>query len=189
MDEDDQKRLSEIEEQNREDRKALKKQCEEALSRVLDLLLLFSGDGRLTYHVDDAAEQFALDPDQRRVSVPLSFFTGMPFDETCFLFHLYTVLALYPDYERNPEGYLRRDQTFRREAEVLTGKFLQKAKDSGVSTDKAYQPDIVFSYVSGHRNVHCVFSGLIIQSHIYRHDSKPGWHRHPAVLLSSCELR
>ena len=148
MDEDDRKRLSEIEQNNRQERKALKKQCEEAIADVSDLLLLFSGDGRLTYHVDDAAEQFALDPDRRRVSVPLSFFTGMPFDETCFLFHLYTVLALYPDYERNPEGYLRRDQTFRREAEVLTGKFLQKAKDAGVATDKAYQPDIVFSYMS-----------------------------------------
>ena len=38
-------------------------------------------------------------------------------------------------------------------------------------------------FVSGHRNVHCVFSGLIIQSHIYRHDSKPGWHRHPRILF------
>lgn len=148
MDEDDQKRLSEIEEKNKEDRKALKKQCEEALSRVFDLLLLFSGDGRLTYHVDETAEQFALDPDQRRVSVPLSFFTGMPFDETCFLFHLYTVLALYPDYERNPEGYLNRPQTFRREAEVLTKAFLQKARDSGVGTDKAYQPEVVYSYMA-----------------------------------------
>ena len=148
MDEDDAKRLRELETQSVQGREKQKKQVEKLLSSVSDLLLLFSGDGRLTYPVDETGEQFALDPKRRTVTVPLSFFTGLSFHETDLLFHLYTALALYPDYEKNPDGYLSRAQTFQREEEVLTGKFLQRARECGAEKDAAYQEDVVFAFMT-----------------------------------------
>ena len=56
MDEDDAKRLQELETQSEQGREKQKKQVEKLLSSVSDLLLLFSGDGRLTYPVDETGE-------------------------------------------------------------------------------------------------------------------------------------
>lgn len=84
MDEDDAKRFQELETQSEQGREKQKKQVEKLLSSVSDLLLLFSGDGRLTYPVDETGEQFALDPKRRTVTVPSPFLRGSPFTRRIF---------------------------------------------------------------------------------------------------------
>ena len=130
-----------------EDRAARKKQYEALLNASRDMLTLFSGDERLTYLIDEESERFLLRPREKKVLIPLSFFESQPFSENRFLFHLYTVLALYPDFERCPEDYLNRPETFRPEAEELTGVFLDRVRAAGLSGDRAYQPDNVFFYM------------------------------------------
>lgn len=148
MDEADRKKLDALNKAKESEKALQKKDLEEVLARVSDLLLLFSGDSRLTYPVDERGEQFVLDPERKEVRVPLAFFTSYPYRESRFLFHLYTALALYPDWARCPEGYLHRGETFAREEGILTSAFLEKAKEAGLSDDPAYQKDVVYRYMT-----------------------------------------
>lgn len=124
----------------------LRKQYEALLASENDMLVLFSGDERLTCTVDDSQERFVLLPDEKKVLVPLAFFSSQKFSRNRFLFHLYSELALYPDYEANPGLYLARPETFRREAEEISSVFIEKVSAQGLSGDKAFQPENVLAY-------------------------------------------
>lgn len=138
----------------------------EAVRRLLEreeqMLVLFSGDVRLNYVPDESSEHFELLPKEQKVIVPLLFFqqmgagalpSGKPgeksgttfgISETRLLWHLYETLALYPDWQRHPERYLNRAETFRPEAEEMTRYFLRKVQKCGLQDDKAFQPSLVF---------------------------------------------
>ena len=122
--------------------------CAQILTRQERMLLLFSGDMRLTYEVDRQGEQFVLLPKEQKVLVPLLFFQQIQADEDKLLWHLYQELALYPDWQRHPEAYLARGEQFRYETEELAGYFLNKVKDAGLTEDPAYQPQIVCAWIS-----------------------------------------
>ncbi len=122
-------------------------QCAKILERQEQMLLLFSGDARLTYTLDDTGEQFAFFPERQEMRIPLAFFQEIHADETKLLWHLYEALALYPDWQENAGLYIRRPEVFRPEAEDLTQAYLNRAKICGVSDDAAYQPDILYAYI------------------------------------------
>ena len=104
--------------------------CAQILTRQERMLILFSGDMRLTYEVDRQGEQFVLLPKEQKVLVPLLFFQQIHADEDKLLWHLYQELALYPDWQRHPETYLSREESFRYETEELAGYFLKRVKDT-----------------------------------------------------------
>ena len=122
--------------------------CAQILTRQERMLILFSGDMRLTYEVDRQGEQFVLLPKEQKVLVPLLFFQQIHADEDKLLWHLYQELALYPDWQRHPEAYLSRGESFRYETEELAGYFLKRVKDTGLTEDPAYQPQVVCAWIS-----------------------------------------
>lgn len=122
--------------------------CAQILTRQERMLVLFSGDMRLTYEVDRRGEQFVLLPKEQKVLVPLLFFQQIHADEDKLLWHLYQELALYPDWQRHPEAYLSRGESFRYETEELAGYFLKRVKDTGLTEDPAYQPQVVCAWIS-----------------------------------------
>lgn len=122
--------------------------CAQILTRQERMLVLFSGDMRLTYEVDRRGEQFVLLPKEQKVLVPLLFFQQIHADEDKLLWHLYQELALYPDWQRHPEAYLSRGESFRYETEELAGYFLKRVKDTGLTEDPAYQPQVVCVWIS-----------------------------------------
>lgn len=122
--------------------------CAQILTRQERMLILFSGDMRLTYEVDRQGEQFVLLPKEQKVLVPLLFFQQIHADEDKLLWHLYQELALYPDWQRHPETYLSREESFRYETEELAGYFLKRVKAAGLTEDPAYQPQVVCVWIS-----------------------------------------
>ena len=122
--------------------------CAQILTRQERMLVLFSGDMRLTYEVDRRGEQFVLLPKEQKVLVPLLFFQQIHADEDKLLWHLYQELALYPDWQRYPEAYIAREKQFSYETEELAGYFLKKVKDAGLTEDPAYQPQVVCAWIS-----------------------------------------
>ncbi|HAC61602.1 MAG TPA: hypothetical protein DCF66_05525, partial [Lachnospiraceae bacterium] len=93
-------------------------------------------------------EQFVLLPKEQKVLVPLLFFQQIHADEDKLLWHLYQELALYPDWQRHPETYLSREESFRYETEELAGYFLKRVKAAGLTEDPAYQPQVVCVWIS-----------------------------------------
>ena len=122
--------------------------CAQILTRQERMLILFSGDMRLTYEVDRQGEQFVLLPKEQKVLVPLLFFQQIHADEDKLLWHLYQELALYPDWQRHPETYLSREESFRYETEELAGYLLKRVKAAGLTEDPAYQPQVVCVWIS-----------------------------------------
>lgn len=122
--------------------------CAQILTRQERMLILFSGDMRLTYEVDRQGEQFVLLPKEQKVLVPLLFFQQIHADEDKLLWHLYQELALYPDWQRHPETYLSREESFRYETEELAGYFLKRVKAAGLTEEPAYQPQVVCVWIS-----------------------------------------
>lgn len=126
--------------------------CRSVLEREERMLVLFSGDARLTYIPDQEGERFELLPKEQKVTVPLLFFQQMgnrtagisAFPESRLLWHLYETLALYPDWQRRPDLYLAREETFRPEAEEMTAYFLEKVKRCHLEDDPAFQPSLLF---------------------------------------------
>ncbi|MDD6221577.1 MAG: VWA domain-containing protein [Lachnospiraceae bacterium] len=127
--------------------KSFHDRCAELLQRQERMCQLFSGDQRLTYEIDDEGETFSFLPKQLRVKVPLDFFRQIHADESQLLWHLYAALALYPDWQKNPENFLSRPESYRAEAEIMTGCMLARARKCGVENDAAYQPSVIYAYV------------------------------------------
>lgn len=123
--------------------------CRGVLEREERMLVLFSGDARLTYVPDREGEHFELLPKEQKVTVPLLFFQQIGnraggISESRLLWHLYETLALYPDWQRHPDLYLAREETFRPEAEEMTAYFLEKVKNCHLEDDPAFQPSLLF---------------------------------------------
>lgn len=125
-----------------------KKKYQKYLTDAQDMLVLFSGDGRLSYVLSPDTEEFDIRPAARKVIVPLPFFQSAPFSENRFLFHLYDVLALYPDYAKEPEAYgEHRGDRFLREADGMAAYYLDRVLKEGIADDPAFTEENIRLYV------------------------------------------
>lgn len=124
-----------------------KKNFEEFLKKEKRSLVTFTKDSNLIYMPNSNIDKFILNPKKGVLNIPLTSFLDRDLNNVEILWHIYYELALYPDWKKNPEKYLYRDELWKEEIEKISLYILSKIKTLNLQDDPAYKSKIIKNYV------------------------------------------
>lgn len=90
------------------------KKCEEFIAKEQPNLVTFTKDNRLRYVPDLTNETITWNLKQREVYLPANLVLENKESEQIILWHVYYNLALYHEWQKNPESYLLRLERFKK---------------------------------------------------------------------------
>ncbi|MFI3685822.1 vWA domain-containing protein [Vagococcus fluvialis] len=136
-----------ITEQSMEFSELAEKKCEEFITKEQPNLVTFTKDNRLRYVPDLTNETITWNLKQREVYLPATLVLENKESEQIILWHVYYNLALYHEWQKNPESYLLRLERFKKEINEMTTYLYQKIKELGMEKNDLFKPEKLVTYI------------------------------------------
>lgn len=136
-----------ITEQSMEFSELAEKKCEEFITKEQPNLVTFTKDNRLRYVPDLTNETITWNLKQREVYLPATLVLENKESEQIILCHVYYNLALYHEWQKNPESYLLRLERFKKEINEMTTYLYQKIKELGMEKNDLFKPEKLVTYI------------------------------------------
>lgn len=136
-----------ITEQSMEFSELAEKKCEEFIAKEQPNLVTFTKDNRLRYVPDLTNETITWNLKQREVYLPVTLVLENKESEQIILWHVCYNLALYHEWQKNPESYLLRLECFKKEINEMTTYLYQKIKELGMEKNDLFKPEKLVTYI------------------------------------------
>ncbi|MDD6240379.1 MAG: VWA domain-containing protein [Eubacteriales bacterium] len=120
-------------------------------------LLLFSEDSTLRY-LPSETKQFRFLPKEGLLLLPKDYFEKENYEEDEVLFTIFSALAFYPDWKKNPESYLHRLDRFQKEENEIYQLLERKVRYYQVENEEAYSPKVLKAYIE--RELNCFLKAI-----------------------------